>query len=487
MEALNTKDCRHEFADFGVTYCLRRNMERYYQDCIMNEIEQPFADTVLIVDEVDDLIVDEAPNQPFACSDNEEPSFVEACNYFKREGLHADGQMTFLWELARNAGDSASAFRENEDYIRQGDKFFLLDERRRPLDVYDYKLEYLKPNPKLRTNYYYQSIPYMLSQYECITGFSGSLGSPSEREYLEKQYKAWCFDTPSFLNTCKDVVKVPPQLMDDPAKRGKPCVHVFPNQTEQIRKIVQIAARMHIRVAVLIIASTTAEAYLIADEVEKYLRETPHVGCDDERALIQGFQEKDCVQPFLQFVRDTMVPDKENWGRIISRATQRLEDRFPITVTDPFGGRGHDFDVHDDDVESNGGLAVIMTSIPASDREWRQWKGRTGRRDNSGQYSVVLCAEDALLKEAVTAGVLRDCQPEEDRNTTRYAEKLITQLLDLQDRSQKDKLRNLEKTIYFGRRLNRLCDEFYLSYGSMSDTNWPKSDEEVKLRKSYDY
>ena len=58
-----------------------------------------------------------------------------------------------------------------------------------------------------------------------------------------------------------------------------------------------------------------------------------------------------------------------------------------VTVTDYFGGRGVDYKVKDKQIDKNGGLLVIVTSIPNT-REWIQWKGRTARQDKKGQYQV---------------------------------------------------------------------------------------------------
>ena len=50
---------------------------------IAGEVD-PFKDTVLIVDEVDDLIVDSNPNQPYNVSDADREEFVRACDYLRQ-------------------------------------------------------------------------------------------------------------------------------------------------------------------------------------------------------------------------------------------------------------------------------------------------------------------------------------------------------------------------------------------------------------------
>ena len=52
-----------------------------YIFCLDGEVD-PFKDTVLIVDEVDDLIVDANPNQPYNVSDADKIQYLEACKWF---------------------------------------------------------------------------------------------------------------------------------------------------------------------------------------------------------------------------------------------------------------------------------------------------------------------------------------------------------------------------------------------------------------------
>ena len=84
---------------------------------------------------------------------------------------------------------------------------------------------------------------------------------------------------------------------------------------------------------------------------------------------------------------------RTEWQTLIDDATKRLgsaeDNRCRVTVTDRFGGRGHDFQVVDKEANANGGMLVIATSIP-DEREWIQWKGRTARQDRPGQFYVVL-------------------------------------------------------------------------------------------------
>ena len=485
-EMRHNKDGRDGFAKVGVTYCLRRNMERYYQDSILAGVTgNPLANTVLIVDEVDDLIVDDAPNQLFASKDSQGATFQSACDYLKANNGEIPEQANgnFVWEVAETAHHRAQSMELNRDYAVKEGKYVILRDGK-PVELYDYALEYLnyalhnKP-PVFRSNYYCQSIPYLLSQYDCITGFSGSVGSQSERNFLKEQFKTWCFDSPSFLDTCPNVSKTPPTLMSDAAvSNSKPCVHVYRTIDQQMAKVIELCTKLHSKVPVLVIAKSTKEATDLRDKLLAFMRQS---------APSETETETNCIQLFLEYKVGTMTLDKENWGKMVRRATTRHSEQggFYITVTDPFGGRGHDFDVHDDEVNRLGGLAVIMTSIPASEREWIQWKGRTARKDNAGQYAVVLCSEGEDFPMKGSPELLRDYAmvDESDRAIPNiYNELLVGKLLAMRDEGQQAKLDVIGNDIVTGRRLNRLCDQFYRAYGPMNEQSWPRTQSEVTLR-----
>jgi len=107
-----------------------------------------------------------------------------------------------------------------------------------------------------------------------------------------------------------------------------------------------------------------------------------------EEDHLQRFRERD----------ENGVLLKDQWDDIVARATQRFGLRDAsyccVTVTDYFGGRGHDFNVMDEKANNeHGGMLVIATTVPDT-REWIQWKGRTARQDRPGQFVVVLSKSD---------------------------------------------------------------------------------------------
>ena len=496
-EMQNQHDSRREFCKgkVGVTYCLRRNLEQSFQESIMAEDYKPLTNTVLIVDEVDDLIVDEHPNQPYATKDIDQARFQRACteaqieieraalageDFVISDFAHGD----FAYETAAYAYQRSKSMVLNKDYaILQDGKYVILQDGK-PIEVYDYALEYLKfikhgMAPTFSSTYYVQSVPYLLSQYDCITGFSGSLGSTSERDFLAQQYKAWSFNTPSFLDTCTGDGKKPPKLMADPLYPGVPCVHVYDTEDQQVDKIVEMCLRLHTKVPVLVIAKSPEEAIAIEAKVKAALAERL-IGLYPNSSSRNKY-----VQLFRQYKLNSITLDTENWEKIVSRATSKgpEEDRFCITITDPFGGRGHDFDVNNDEVNNGGGLAVIMTFIPASKRVWMQCLGRTSRKDNNGQYAVVLCADCSpvsSMKNSLVDYSLKDANATAIANL--YKGSLIKELLTMQDDKQRKRLSSKEEEIVSGKRANRLCDLFYKAYGSMKEGKWPSCKEHVELR-----
>lgn len=143
-----------------------------------------------------------------------------------------------------------------------------------------------------------------------------------------------------------------------------------------------------------------------------------------------------------------------------------------------------------EEVDAAGGLVVIATSIPESEREWVQWKGRTARNDRRGRYAVVLCREDAplagndelLAAHAVarSGGGGAGGGAGGGGGASRHAESLIAGLLAVRDRAMVEKLEGLSADVRRGQRLNELCEAFYAAHGRAAE--WPAGREQVALR-----
>jgi hypothetical protein len=366
-------DCRKEFNNCGVTYCLLPTMKKFYSESILTGETTPLANTVLIADEIHNWFVDDAPNQ---------------------------------------------AFTPNSPFT-------------------------IKVDSKLKSFYtYYQSIPHILSQYECIASFSEKGGSHYEPSFIS-EFKAWSFDVPDYLDTCRNISKIHVELMaDDKICKGKSCVHVYDTLKQQQDKIIDLCITLHVKVPVLVITKSSTEAIELKAELEAKLE--------------AAGSEVDSIE--LSLALETA----NNWYHATNK--KNMAGNFLITITDPFGGGCHDYDFQDVAVDLQGGMAVIITSIPASERVWKQWKGRTGRRDNRGQYAVVLNSMDQDSPLASAPYLLKDHRIVNDSQVVIpnvYKESLIMRLFEIREETQKKKLLHLKAEILKGRRLNRLFDAFY--------------------------
>ena len=148
-----------------------------------------------------------------------------------------------------------------------------------------------------------------------------------------------------------------------------------------------------------------------------------------------------------------------------------------VTVTDRFGGRGHDFQIVDKESNANGGMLVVATSIP-DEREWIQWKGRTARQDRPGQFYVVLDRRGAPFDQPKHKGLLSKLPKlSEDAK--------IEALLDVADEGIGDKLKEYEQEQAGGEKLNELTELFYKAYPRKFDSPWPSVEhrqQDAKLR-----
>jgi hypothetical protein len=91
-------------------------------------------------------------------------------------------------------------------------------------------------------------------------------------------------------------------------------------------------------------------------------------GSHNAKFFVQHFAERDDKS------------DNMNWNEIVAKSTEKFPNikMRRITVTDPFGARGFDYDVKDDEANDNGGMLVIAAHIPHK-RDWIQLIGRVAR------------------------------------------------------------------------------------------------------------
>jgi len=198
-----------------------------------------------------------------------------------------------------------------------------------------------------------------------------------------------------------------------------------------------------------------------------------------------GTVPRDEVQRFSQF-DENGASLKDSWQTIIDDATKRIgtveDNRCRVTVTDHFGGRGHDFQVVDKEANANGGMLVIMTSVP-DEREWIQWKGRTARQDRPGQFYVVLDQKgkpftevkgllDKVKKATISSG---EKKGEVDHDAR------VELLLDCADDGIDGKLKEFEGEQASGEKLNELAEKYFKANPRDFDAPWPSELESDKV------
>jgi len=180
-----------------------------------------------------------------------------------------------------------------------------------------------------------------------------------------------------------------------------------------------------------------------------------------------GVVPPDEVQRFAEFDEEGRSL-KESWQTLIDDATKRLggvdDNRCRVTVTDRFGGRGHDFQVVDKEANANGGMLVIATSIP-DEREWIQWRGRTARQDRPGQFHVVL---DKTSRVFSTHAKLVE---KVKKSRTEHAK--IEALLEVADERIGDRLREFSGEQATGEKLNELTEIYYKTHPRGFEDAWP--------------
>lgn len=459
--------------DVYVSYCLRldpeggTDLDSFYRDKTI-EGKFPLKNAFLILDEVDELIVDENPNNYYVKNESGSGSLlIDSFRALKAGGIGARKPSNVpyrIWNEACKGFKDAKNKKKDRDYVQQGNDIYMkIDgnvKKRSTATWLNYVKYYIlgdRADVSFQSYFFYQSMPFLMSQYERIFGLSGSLGSNSEQEFLRTNFFAETFLAPSFLDTCTDFVKEPPKLLGDR-------IRVCDTRASQVNAITALALEMFQTVPVLVIAKSTSD---IVESIKA------GVSGPKYRSILNGNEANDVVQLLLQYKPETATPMP--YAELVEKATKPIIEGLParrITVTDAFGGRGHDYAVYDDIVDLNGGLLVIVADVPPSEREWVQWKGRTARSDRKGQYAIILCKNEGMKSALDTAGAdMLGC----------YTQRLLDILLEQLDKDTGAKLSKVQPDIETGRRVNELCDMFYAKYPRGKDDEWPKFDDDQKL------
>jgi len=457
--------CASDLADpdAHIFYCLKAAInKRFLRKMVEGKLDEELATTVLIVDEVDDLVVNERPNNHYVKMDSERTPDLRRCfeelSNVPPESIFnvrmPDGVDENVWQFALAVVDHVAKKVVKDKHYRvmiddNGDKVarMLDSEGKLPkvpltapwLQWVAYKECDIEANSESR--YACVCAPYIYNKYAGIFGLTGSVGGKEELKYLTKTYSAVKFDVPRFLDTCdgdarKEVTNHGIELVD--------------SHKALVKRVVALSAEYYQRVPVLVIASSL-------DELT-----TLHQAIRDSGKL-----PAERVQRLSEFDADGRSL-KAEWQQIIDDASKRVglagESSCRVTVTDRFGGRGHDFQVVDKEANANGGMLVIATSIP-DEREWIQWRGRTARQDRPGQFHVVL---DKTSRVFSTHAKLVE---KVKKSRTEHAK--IEALLEVADERIGDRLREFSGEQATGEKLNELTEIYYKTHPRGFEDAWP--------------
>ena len=220
---LATMDVTASMNDFSqaadVTYCLQRDLTQFYRDSIFFG-HVPLSNTILLVDDLDDLDIDKVPNSIYGKKDDELTAPLKAFfDEFLQKGDAAeppasvaagskdpkDALAAVSWAKAKAAYTQfrAMSLDAPNGYTRVGSRLELLDARGKVvqhkynggLEMARYKLD--GESPSISSKFFYQSLPHVFGQYEGIVGLGSrqhGTDSADNRRFLEKFFGLWSFN-----------------------------------------------------------------------------------------------------------------------------------------------------------------------------------------------------------------------------------------------------------------------------------------------------
>jgi hypothetical protein len=469
-------------ATSDICYCLKKHNNTFFNEQMVNG-GLDLSETVLIVDEVDDLVVNEKPSLLYNKADVELSPQYHACYAALSKGetkpITAE---KMIWEDCKRIKQTADAKKDGTDYVLEkledGNKCWLMLEKledgtgrlpKVPLTddwlVYKNFADFgIEPTKDTFRNCL--CTPFMYNKYCCIFGLTGSVGGEAERAYIRRTYNAVPYEVPQFLYTCDNTDKEPAKNLG---------VEIVPNSLEMVQRVALIAKQYYQKVPVLIITRGSendelrkiyaALNKLIPDDPNEVMPKPSKWGPRAKRIPgIQRLQERNDQGELIIDECETTV----------ERATKRCytdsrQPYFRVTVTDWFGGRGHDFDCMDERANAAGGMLVIATSIPDA-REWIQWKGRTARQDRPGQYLVVLSEKEEPFRSVPGLGEqLKPLSPDGK----------IEALLTRKDEAIRESLASFEAQQARGAWLNEVCQKYYREKPREPSASWPSKEQRL--------
>jgi len=443
-----------------ICYCEAKHVQSFYASIARGEKRDfaGYADRVLILDEVDALVIDEEPNEAFvypnpdlsematisaeALANGVAPADVQGLNSGHPAAPRVIKEMNKEWSRGKQLVDG-------EDFVYSKDlgRYCALHSGRANPKAWSLALECRNFQDGFAREILFQerlfvmSRPRVFRKYHSILGLSGSIGSKPERSFLKETYRAAFFEVPPFLKTCRGS----PFHEPVPVRLGeqKRAVYVEPTAEAQIARLAEVVLEARERVPVLVISRDRLHVDHLVDGLRLAAR---------SRGL--GTASEDVVRSLSRTLYEA---DPEQWKENLNRATLPLGDNsggsktWRITITDPRGGRGTDYRVDDPDVDAQGGLLLIPTMVPTSQREWTQFLGRTARQDRRGQFCAVLCSADY----ATLSGKYGESLPNGG------GLEAIQAVLAWGDRQVAERIQGSAALYNCGVRMNELCEEIF--------------------------
>lgn len=222
----------------------------------------------------------------------------------------------------------------------------------------------------------------LCKNYKKIYGLTGTIGSKEEREIIEKLYKVKTFDVPTYK----------PMIREDFP------VRLFKNNVEHIQAIVDIIKSYRSkRRPILVLCPTIKRTNQLGDILNSY--SIPH-------EILNEVQDKQ-EQEILSYAG---AP-----GR--------------ITIATNNAGRGTDIKLEEESI-NNGGLHVLITFFPSTERVEMQARGRAGRQGQPGSSEIVVSIEDLHLNANIseiytTKEIIFYLENKRESNVSSLKEKLL--------------------------------------------------------------
>eukprot|EP00971_Amphidinium_carterae_P159993 3172051-Amphidinium_carterae.1 len=367
------------------------------------------------------------------------------------------------------ADKEAATKREGQDFSVRGDEVYMLNPKTKQIDQDGWALWLEVKRAQRRgasaAKIRYKYVKAVLSRiqcfmsYACIFGVTGSLGQSAEKRYLAEHYEAVALNVPYFLDTCRSD-SGGYQGKTIPKQIGKKTP--YPNSKQQEEQVVKLALEKCKDVPVLVIVKDPQAVGRVSAQLDKAVRERDHdAPIEDEQRVIQLLHDPREPEAFVELVDQSTEPlklqeDDAQLGpdgeplpvfETTAAAGSTAHQRWRITVTTAEGGRGHDYRVVDPSIDEAGGLLLILTWVPWSEREWIQFLGRTGRQDHAGQYATLLNAEDEKIKAI--------------KWTEKDGDQLISMIMKKGDEETAKVLQANEEKIRVGKLMHRLTAKFW--------------------------